>query len=87
MLKSLCIGGFMPKGEDRTGQAVNPQSPDGIAPRLLNILDAARYMGCAVWFVRSLIWGRRVPYVKFGKRYLLDRSDLDKFIDSQKQRV
>jgi excisionase family DNA binding protein len=52
-----------------------------------HISEAAAYMGCAVWFVREIIWGRRVPYVKFGKRYLLDRSDLDKFIDSEKLRA
>jgi excisionase family DNA binding protein len=72
--------------KDHAGQAVKSQPSDGISPRLLGIPDAARYLGCAVWFVRSLIWGRRVPYVKFGKRYLLDRSDLDNFIDSEKQR-
>src|SRR6266853_481904 len=63
------------------------QPSEKIAPPLLNIPPAATYMGCSIWFVRSIIWGRRIPFVKFGKRYLLDRIDLDKFIDSEKERA
>ena len=29
-------------------------------PRLVNTPDAAHCMGCTVWFVRTLIWGRQV---------------------------
>jgi len=76
----------MSSRKDHTKQAAKSQPPDGIPPRLLNIADAAKYMSCSVWFVRTIIWGGRIPFVKFGKRYQLDRSDLDKFIDSEKQR-
>jgi len=65
-------------------QAAESEQGGNTTPRLLNIPDAAKYMGCTVWFVRTLIWGRQVPHVRFGKRFLLDRSDLDTFIDSQK---
>lgn len=68
----------------RARQAITPQPQEGTAPRLLSIPDAARYMGCTVWFVRTLIWSRQVQYLKLGKRFLLDRTDLDRFIDSQK---
>jgi excisionase family DNA binding protein len=50
----------------------------------LSLPDAAKYMGCTVWFVKILIWSRQVPVVKSGKRFLFDRRDLDGFIDSQK---
>jgi len=86
MSKRPCIGGCMSNRNDQTREAVKSQPPDGITPRPLNITDAAKYMSCSVWFVRKIIWRRRIPFVKFGKGYQLDRSDLDKYIDSEKQR-
>jgi excisionase family DNA binding protein len=76
----------MSNRKDHAKQAAKPELPDRISPRLLNITDAAKYMSCSVWFVRTIIWGGRIPFVKFGKGYQLDRSDIDKFIDSEKQR-
>jgi len=74
----------MVKAKRRDIQAAEPEQVGNTTPRLLNIPDAAKYMGCTVWFVRTLIWGRQLAHVRFGKRFLLDRSDLDRFIDSQK---
>jgi len=68
----------------RDNQAEESERAGRIAPCLLNIPDAAMYMGCTVWFVRTLIWSRRIQYLKLGKRFLLDHSDLDRLIDSQK---
>jgi excisionase family DNA binding protein len=53
-------------------------------PRLYSVKQSAAYMNATVWFVRSLIWNRRIPFVKFGNRLLLDRKDLDAYIDAQK---
>jgi excisionase family DNA binding protein len=53
-------------------------------PRLLTIKDAASYLSCAVWAIRELIWKREIPFVKIGRRYLIDRTDLDQFIDQRK---
>ena len=52
--------------------------------RLLGIPQAAIYLGSTVWAIRSLIWENQIPYVKIGKRLLLDRSDLDAFVDGNK---
>jgi excisionase family DNA binding protein len=54
------------------------------APRLLNVQDAASYLGSTVWCVRSLVWDQRIPSIRLGKRLLFDRADLDKFIESSK---
>ncbi len=62
-------------------------STNPVAPRLLRIAEAATYIGATTWYVRTLIWGREIPFLKLGKRFLLDRSDLDHFVDSQKERV
>ena len=53
-------------------------------PRLMDIPTAAAYLGAKVWTVRGLIWDRRIKFVKLGKKQMLDRSDLDQFIDSNK---
>ncbi len=54
------------------------------APRLLRIAQAAAYLGCTVWFLRGLLWSRRLPYIKLGRRFLVDRADLDTFVEYEK---
>lgn len=51
---------------------------------MLTVKAAAVYLGATVWFVRSLAWGGKVPYLKFGKRLVFDKADLDKFIEKSK---
>jgi excisionase family DNA binding protein len=55
-----------------------------ISPRLLRIAEAAIYLGATVWAVRQLIWNKEIPYVRVGKRQVIDRADLDKWIDRQR---
>jgi excisionase family DNA binding protein len=55
-----------------------------LAPRLLPIKQAAGYLSCTVWAVRSLAWNREVPSMKIGNRILFDKKDLDEFIEAQK---
>lgn len=52
--------------------------------RLLTIKQAATYLGCTIWFMRTLAWERRVPFLKLGKRIVFDRVDLDAFITAEK---
>lgn len=56
-----------------------------ISPRLLGVKDSAAYLGATVWFVRSIIWNRQIPFLRLGKRLVIDRVDLDAFIVTQKQ--
>jgi excisionase family DNA binding protein len=55
-----------------------------ISARMLSIKAAAAYLGTSVWFIRTLIWERKVPHVRAGHRFLLDRGDLDRFVDAEK---
>jgi excisionase family DNA binding protein len=57
-----------------------------IGPRLLRIKEAADYLNATVWFVRSLVWSG-FPHLRLGKRILLDRADLDLFVERQKTEV
>jgi excisionase family DNA binding protein len=54
-------------------------------PRLLGIKQAAIYLGCTIWAIRSLIWNKKIPSLKLGNRLLLDKADLDAFVDRYKQ--
>lgn len=62
-------------------------SPSAIAPRLLTIKQAAEYLNATVWFVRTLAWDKKVPYVKWGHRVAFDRADLDRFVEARKSGV
>jgi len=52
--------------------------------RLLTVPQAAAYLSCAIWTVRQLIWSGELPVVKPGKGYLIDRQDLDRWIERTK---
>jgi excisionase family DNA binding protein len=56
-----------------------------IAPRLLNVSDAAIYLGTTVSFMRSLVWNRELPKLVLGQRLLFDRKDLDAFVERRKR--
>lgn len=53
-------------------------------PRFLRIEAAADYISSTVWFVRSRIWAKELPAIKLGRRLILDRLDLDAFVQKQK---
>lgn len=52
--------------------------------RGLTIQQAADYSGYTVWGIRSLLWERRIPFLKAGRRFIIDRADLDAFIENNK---
>lgn len=53
-------------------------------PRLLKLQDAANYLSAHVWALRVMVRERRIPYVRIGRGYLIDRADLDKLIEKNK---
>jgi hypothetical protein len=76
------------------------QSSEAIRPRLLNMRQAAAYLGCSFWTARDYILQGLIPVVdlpplrardgdrqrKTLRRVLVDRADLDAFIESRKRR-
>jgi excisionase family DNA binding protein len=58
-----------------------------VAARMLNVRDAAAYLGATIWFVRTLAWEEKVKAVKFGNRLLFPREELDAYIDRAKMGV
>jgi excisionase family DNA binding protein len=58
-----------------------------IAPRLLRTNQAARYLGLGSKAIRQLIFSGQLPYVQMkpgNSPFLLDRRDLDRFIEMHK---
>jgi putative molybdopterin biosynthesis protein len=54
--------------------------------RLLNVEEAAGYLGITSWTVRRLVWRGELPSVPVGRCVRIDRKDLDDFIQRQKSR-
>jgi hypothetical protein len=55
-----------------------------VEPLLLDIKAAARALSSTVWAVRSLLWSGDVPYIKIGRRFLIDPADLRAYIAREK---
>ncbi len=53
-------------------------------PRLLDVKRAAAYLGTTITCIRRLVWDKRIPYIRLGKKILIDRADLDAFVDKLK---
>jgi hypothetical protein len=87
-----------------TNTAINSVAAEGqprerVKPRLLNMRQAAEYLGCSFWTARDYILQGLIPVVdmpplraregdrqrKVLRRVLVDRVDLDEFIESRKR--
>ena len=53
-------------------------------PRLLSQQDAASYLGISYWTVRDLVFRHELPHVKIGRRILVDRIDLEAYLERSK---
>jgi excisionase family DNA binding protein len=52
--------------------------------RGLTVQQAAEYLSTTVPAIRQLIYSRELLFVKIGRRHIIDRLDLDKFIERSK---
>ena len=94
------IGGTIMNTADLNSVAADPQPTERIRARLLNMRQAAAYLGCSFWTARDYILQGLIPAVdmpplraregdrqrKTLRRVLVDRADLDAFIESRKRR-
>jgi excisionase family DNA binding protein len=55
-----------------------------IPKRLYNLQEGAIYLGRTVGAVREMLWAGKIPFVKDGKRILIDIKDMDEWIDRNK---
>ena len=52
--------------------------------RLYSIQDASVYLGRSVCAIREMLWAGKLPYVRDGRRILLDINDMDFWIEKSK---
>ena len=59
-----------------------PTSSSGleVKPILVAIPAAARMLGTTVWSVRELLWAKKIPHVKIGRRFLVAPADLEAYV-------
>jgi excisionase family DNA binding protein len=48
------------------------------------VQEAAEYLSATVPAIRRLISQSELPYAKLGKRFIIDRQDLDRWIERKK---
>ncbi len=53
-------------------------------PLLLDIHGAARALSATPWAIRSLLWDGKIPFIKIGRRFLVDPADLREYIAREK---
>ena len=58
--------------------------PQSVQPLLLNVKDAATYLGRTEQAIQHLIFQKELPVVRKGRRVHLDRRDLDMWIERNK---
>jgi len=52
--------------------------------RGVTVKEAAAYLSATVPAIRRLISKNELPYTKLGKRFIIDREDLDRWIEGKK---
>ena len=60
---------------------------DSAQSRLLTLREAAQYLNCSQFSIRTLVWDGTLPSVRFTRRgkLWLDRQDLEKYIEDSKR--
>ena len=54
-------------------------------PRLLDYKSAGVYVSLSYWSLRELVLDGEIPHLRFGKKILIDRRDLDAWIERHKE--
>jgi excisionase family DNA binding protein len=76
----------MTKVERLTKYKAERKHPQGPAKRLYSVPEAAFYLGRTVDALREIIYAGKLPFIKDGRRVLLDVKDLDAYVERNKTR-
>jgi excisionase family DNA binding protein len=63
---------------------LNPPGPN--PKRLYSIPEASVYLGRTVCALREMIWAGKLPYIRDGRRILLDINDMNAWVEKNKMR-
>jgi hypothetical protein len=83
------------QARSRLTKGVTDAQSDAPCTRLLDLKSAGAYVGVSYWTMRDLVFGGiipsvKIPYPRSGdgrviRRILVDRRDLDTFIENNKE--
>jgi excisionase family DNA binding protein len=68
----------------KTQGILNPSQK--LNKRLYSIPEAGQYLGRTVWSVREMVYAGKIPYIRDGRRMLLDIKDMDSWIEENRTR-
>ena len=69
-----------------SAEGTSDQTTNGLpTPRLLDYKAAGAYLSLSYWSLRELVLNGEIPHLKFGKKILIDRQDLDAWIERHKE--
>ena len=57
-----------------------------LEPRLVSQKEAASYLGVSYWTLRDLLFRGDIPHIRVKRRILVDRLDLEAYIQKNKTR-
>lgn len=85
----------MDSGRGDGARAIQASALQALGPRLLDVHGAAAYLSVSAWTIREMVAAGRlrrvlIPGAKNGhnlRKVLLDRQDLDHFIEAWKEPV
>lgn len=78
------INGSEVNGSNSTKAARSIHSSSPIEKRLYTLKEAALYLGRSVDGLREVIWARKLPIVRDGRKIWLDIRDLEAFVTRNK---
>lgn len=55
------------------------------AVRLLDLNSAAAYLGLSYWSLRGMLHNGEIPFIRAGRRLLVDKHDLNIWVERNKQ--
>ncbi len=88
-MKSGHSPGTVPSGKPvnrgSAGGTSDDKSNVPIQPRLLDYKSAGAYLSLSYWSLRELVLNGEIPHLKFGKKVLIDKEDLDAWIEQRKE--
>ena len=67
------------------GRFKKPEAVVFVGARLLTPKQAATYLCISIDVMYEMIQSRELPHIKNGRRYTIDRLDLDKWIEKNKE--
>ena len=65
------------------GRAIGMRTSN-MTPRAITVKEAAIYLSTTVPAIRQLIYSRQIPFVRVGKRFVMDVKDLDAWLERMK---